>query len=166
MSPKAKLSPYLELRNESIQSQSQHSVITKEARARAEQLATFLEDASDILDKHWSINRRISLVDLRPARRKLLLADLTTYQTRRGRAKTVIMVFFLITVLLGLVAMTVEQFITSVGMYGVWGVLLGANMSLAVGYLIHKRFREDAIVREYSSGEIVLTNPNTREDAV
>ena len=134
--------------------------MTKEARVRAEQLASFLAEAMEILDKSKGIKNKISWTELRPARRKVLIAELSQHQSIKERVRTAIMIFFLVTILLGLVAMTIERYLSSLGMYTIWGGLFSVNVCLGIGYLVYKKLRENDIVKQYSDEQIVLANPS------
>lgn len=121
---------------------------------------TFIDDeARAILAKNKRIEQRVKFTALASPFRKALLADLVQLQSTKERTHMFIMGFFGATILLGLVSMTIETYITALWMYITWGILLFMNIGLVLGDFLYTRVKEHEIIKEYPQEDVVIVNP-------
>ena len=117
------------------------------------------EESQVILDKNKRIERNLDFKALANPLRKKLLNDLVILQTSKERFHLFIMGFFFVTIVLGLVAMTLESLITSKWMFVIWGMLLSSNISVVLGHRLYIRSQENDIVARYPHEDVVIRNP-------
>ena len=126
-------------------------------RVNAELLA-FVK-AQQTLEKNCKINSILSVKNMTEGKRKACLADLVEYQTRKEYLYKIIIVYWLGTIVMGLLAMTIKERISETGMYVVWTGLLLSNFLLVLGHKTYDHNRVAIIVRKYSDDATVVVNP-------
>ena len=87
------------------------------------------------------------------------LTELVEYQVRKELIYKVIIAYWLLTILLGLISMTIEARLTAEGMYVIWTGLMVSNFLLVVGQKYYDYVRVGVMVKKYSSGGMVMVNP-------
>ena len=139
--------------------------IKKVDMVKAQELALFMEKARKILEKNLEIDTSVSVIDMEKKRREQYLNDLVDYQARKEHLYILMIGYFLIAILLGLVAMTLVKVITDVGIYIIWGVLVLSNVLLVIGLKLYDRAKVDSIIGRFTEGDEkqVIENPINSE---
>ena len=134
----------------------------KQDLVKTQKLALFHEAARQILEKNVKIESAISVKDMEDKKRREYLDELRDYQTRKEHIYFVIIGYWLITIMLGLLAMVLVKQITEVGVFVIWGGLLLSNILLVVGHKFYEHSKALKIIEKYaeSSQPIVIVNNN------
>ena len=129
---------------------------------KAEQLAIFRDKSCIILEKSEKIDRSISVKNMANSRIKQYMVDLTNYHARKERIYKITIGYWLVTIVLGLVAMTLERQITELVMFIIWVVLLASNILLVLGHHLYDQSRINTIIKKYAASKNTVTgNPVT-----
>ena len=158
---KAKGSPKNDVSDRKTPSAADTLKVTKEDMVKAQELALFMEKARKILEKNLKIDTSVSVVDMEKKRRQQYLDELVDYQARKEHLYMLIICYFLVTILLGLIAMTLVKLITDVGIFIIWGGLFLSNVLLVIGHKMYDRSKVDNIIGRFTEGDEkqVIENP-------
>lgn len=130
----------------------------------AQQLAHFMKEARKVLEKNPQIDAAVSVVDMDKERRREYLDELISYQTLKKNIYYFAIAYWLITIVLGLIATVLEKYITDIAMFVVWGVLLLSNIMMIITHSVYNKFKVERIIEKYAikdeSGKgVVIANP-------
>ena len=140
-------------------------MLSKEERLRNQELAQFLDHAANILGKSAKLEAQVDVKKMEKKRRNEYLVTLQDYQKHKEVIVAAIILWWLVTIVLGLVAMTVESIITDIAMFVIWAGLLLSNIAFVVGYRMYDGGQQDKIVREYQvKVDIIVANPLALDD--
>ena len=158
-------STQLDLSETKILILEKQAILTKEEMLKAQQLAFFLEDARKILEKNIEIDMAISVKDMENKKRREYLDDLIDYQARKEHIYMVTIGYWLITILLGLVAMTLEKYLTDVGIYVIWAGLFLSNVLLVIGHKLYDHTQVYGIIDKFTEKDqlTIIVNPLSSE---
>ena len=127
-------------------------------KTQRQQLALFREKSRLILEKNSTLDSSIAVKDMENTKRKDYLADLVDYQTRKERIYMVTISYWIVSVLLGLVAMTLWTKTTELGMFIIWLVLLASNIVLVVAHKLYDRSMKKLMIEKYGDREDTRTD--------
>ena len=127
-------------------------------KTQRQQLAFFREKSRLILEKNSTLDSSIAVKDMENTKRKDYLADLVDYQTRKERIYMVTISYWIVSVLLGLVAMTLWTKTTELGMFIIWLVLLASNIVLVVAHKLYDRSMKKLMIEKYGDREDTRTD--------
>ena len=135
-----------------------------ERQAKMRQLALFREKSRRILEKNSELDCSIAVDDMKDEQRNDYLADLVHYQAQKEKVYIFIIVYWIVVIALGLIAMTVEPLITTVGMFISWGLLLGSSVLLVLGHRIYDRRQINIIIDKYGVSTSSVTQSDSHTD--
>ena len=118
---------------------------------------SLVEEAYQILEKDSRMNCIVE--NITKEKIQCFLTELVEYQVRKELIYKVIIAYWLLTILLGLISMTIEARLTAEGMYVIWTGLMVSNVLLVVGHKYYDYVRVGVMVKKYSSGGMVMVNP-------
>lgn len=95
--------------------------------------------------------------------KQAMLSDLLEYRAIKDAIHSAGIAYWIITIILGLLAMMGVKVIGEVAMYAVWAGLLGSNVALVAGTKLYSKIKLTGIIRRYSSKDIVIGNLNFSE---
>ena len=145
-----------------VPKESKEHTLLRKTKREAQKLAALLEEAArKILKTNLKLDSCISVINMENKKKQEYLDELVDYQARKEHIYMVIIGYWLITILLGLVAMTLEKQITDVGMYIIWGGLLLSNVLLVIGHRLYDNVKVGVIIDKFSDSEqlTVIANP-------
>lgn len=140
--------------------------LTSDRHAKTRQLALFREKSRRILEKNSKLDCSITVEDMKDEKRNEYLADLVEYQTQKERVYIFIIVYWVVVIVLGLVAMTLEPQITTVGMFIAWGIFLGSSILLVFGHRIYDQHQIKVIIDKYGVSRETVTQSESRADKI
>ena len=103
---------------------------------------------------------------MKDEKRNEYLADLVEYQAQKERVYIFIIVYWVVVIVLGLVAMTLEPQITTVGMFIAWGIFLGSSILLVFGHRIYDQHQIKVIIDKYGVSRETVTQSESRADKI
>ena len=106
--------------------------------------------------KTGGLEEAVRVDEMEQHMREKFLVTLISYQTEKERLHLIMIIWWLVTIFLGILSMVIHEFITDYGMYGVWVGLLLSNALLIVIYRLTDRRKFNRIV-------VNFRNPSHRE---
>ena len=142
-------------------------LLKKEMRIKQQQLANFMEKARIVLEanENRGLEEAVHVEEMEQDMREKFLVTLISYQTEKERLHLIMIVWWLVTILLGILSMVIHEFITDYGMYGAWVGLLLSNALLIIIYRLSDRRKFNRIVINFRNNHVESLRKKHRESS-